>query len=1048
MRIADLKQLNNIREKRLKQILPDRPRISVGMGTCGIGNGAEEVYKELEKILRKSKAGISLGKVGCFGFCADEPIVNIYIPGKPLILLSKVTPKDAAKIVEKTAKGDIYKERVLCKIEEWDHITGKITYGRGFPEVPNWNDVPFFKAQKKIVLRDCGLIDPDNIEDYIAIGGYQPLYKALTGLTPEKVIAELKISKLRGRGGAGFPTWRKWDIMRGVKADKKFVVCNADEGDPGAYMNRNEIESDPHMLIEGMAIAGYAMGAASGVVYIRAEYPLAVERLKKAIKEAQDYGLLGKNILGTGFNFDISIVEGAGAFVCGEETALIFSLEGKPGRPRPRPPFPAEKGLWQKPTTINNVETLSNVAAIISKGGAWFARTGTENSAGTKVFSLVGKVKNTGLVELPFGSPLVSLIYQMGEGSGNDKVIKSVQSGGPSGGCIPANLFDSKIDYETLADLGAILGSGGMVVMDQDNCMVDVARYFIEFTTSESCGKCTPCREGLQQALKILKDITEGKGRLEDLKTLEDLGRVIKDTAICGLGQTAPNPVLTTLRYFRDEYEEHIKDKRCDAGVCQALFLSPCENSCPLHMNIPGFLQLVNEKRMDEAYESILRDNPFPASSGRICHFHCKMRCRREDIDDPVSQGEVHRFVADEMHKKSKDKAVMKVLLKEKLSPSGKKVAIVGGGPAGLTAAYYLARLGHSVTVFEAKRKAGGILMFGIPSYRLPKDVLEREIGFIRDFGVKFIFNSNVTEEKLKAFDKTFDAVFLATGAYKEMDLDIPGRDLKGVLRGTEYLEEAAGGKKPSIGKKVAVIGAGNVAIDAARTAYRLGCDVTIVYRREKADMPANKDEIKEAEREGIRFIFLAAPKTIIGEKGKVKGLEISKMKPGDFDLSGRRRPVASSESETIPVDAVILAIGERVDSAFISSIGIEANKDGTIKVDKSSLKTAKPKFYAGGDLVMGPATAVEAMAQGRKAAEAIDRELMAENRFNLLFKKFKYKNEVPLEPAPEGRRYPKALPVKSRKNNFREVSLGLCWDDVNTETNRCLRCDVKELSK
>ncbi|MFA5339789.1 MAG: FAD-dependent oxidoreductase [Candidatus Omnitrophota bacterium] len=1045
MIIADLEHLNNERDKRLRQILSHRPRISVGMGTCGIGNGADEVYKELEKSLRSKKAEISLGKVGCFGFCADEPVVNIYMPGKPLIILSKVKPKDAAKIVEKTMKGDIYKERVLCKIEEWDHITGKVIYGRGFPGVPIWNEVPFFRGQKKIVLRDCGLIDPENIDDYIAVGGYQSLYKAITSMTPEKIIEELKISKLRGRGGAGFPPWRKWEIMRGIKADKKFVVCNADEGDPGAYMNRNEIESDPHMLIEGIAIAAYTMGATGGIIYVRAEYPLAVQRIKKALVQAEEWGFLGKNIMGTNFNFDIQIVEGAGAFVCGEETALIFSLEGKPGRPRPRPPFPAERGLWDKPTTINNVETLSNVPAIIARGGQWFAQTGTSASAGTKVFSLVGKVKNTGLVELPFGSPVLSLIYQMGEGSGKNKVIKSVQSGGPSGGCIPASLFNSKIDYENLAQLGAILGSGGMVVMDQDNCMVDVARYFIEFTTAESCGKCTPCREGLQQALKILKDITEGRGKMEDIKTLEDLGKVIKDTAICGLGQTAPNPVLTTLKYFRDEYEEHIRDKRCDAGVCQSLFLSPCENSCPLHMNIPGFLELVNEKQMDDAYDLILRDNPFPASSGRICHFHCKMRCRREDIDDPVSQGEIHRFVADNRHKYGKDKAVMRRLLKEKLPPTGKKIAVVGGGPAGLTAAYYLARLGHSVTVYEEKPKAGGVLMYGIPSYRLPKDVLEREIKFIKDFGVKFIFNSKVSEKKLRELESSFDAVFLATGAYKEMDLDIPGRDLKGVLRGTEYLEQVATGKKPIIGKKVAIMGAGNVAIDAARTAFRFGSDVTVVYRREKEDMPANKEEIKEAEHEGIKFVFLAAPKSIIGEKGKVKGIEISKMKPGEFDLSGRRRPVATDVYEAITCNSVILAIGERVDSGFIRNVGIDANEDGTIKVDRSTLQTVDPKVYAGGDLVMGPATAVEAMAHGRKAAEAMDRELMGEERLSLLSKKFKYKNEVPLEPSPEGRRYPKVLSVKARKKNFKEVSLGLCWDDVKTETTRCLRCDVKE---
>jgi NADH-quinone oxidoreductase subunit F len=503
MIIRNAENLKSVREEGLKKILPSCPRIAVGMGTCGIGNGAEDIFRALQKVLAKKKMPVFLTKVGCFGFCAQEPLVNITLPGRPLVILDRVSAKDAEAIVREVACGEIKPKRALCKIDSWDHITGNIYYGSGFAQIPSWNELPFFKWQKKIVLRNCGLINPEDIEEYIAIGGYQALLTVLRDLKPEAVIAEVKKSKLRGRGGAGFSTGLKWEFMHKEGSAKKYVICNADEGDPGAYMNRNEAESDPHMLLEGMIIGAYAMKASSGVIYVRAEYPLAVERVKKAIADARKFGLLGNNILGSGFSFDLELVEGAGAFVCGEETALISSLEGRAGRPNPRPPFPAQKGYLGKPTNINNVETWSNIPVVMAKGADWFKSTGTENSSGTKVFSLVGKIKNTGLVELPLGSSLRTLVYNIAPA-----LVRIKDKGGaerrPSGGCIPASLFDTPIDYETLASLGAIMGSGGMVVMDDDNCMVDVARYFTEFTAGESCGKCTPCREGLTQSLNIL----------------------------------------------------------------------------------------------------------------------------------------------------------------------------------------------------------------------------------------------------------------------------------------------------------------------------------------------------------------------------------------------------------------------------------------------------------------------------------------------------------------------------------------------------------------
>lgn len=569
MKIIDSQTLNSVRETGLSKYLPPKLRIAIGMDTCGIGNDAERIFEAFSKGLRQAGIDALVTRTGCFGFCSAEPLVNIQFPGKPLVMLHRLKLSDVPGIIEQLSRETIPVEKALCRIEAWDHLTGRVEFGKGLENLPLWNEIPFFKPQKKIVLRDSGLINPQDIDEYIAVGGYSSLLKALTQMTPQQVIEEIKNSKLRGRGGAGFPAGKKWELMAVKQAEKKYIICNADEGDPGAYMNRNEIESDPHMMIEGMLIGAYAMGASEGIIYIRAEYPLAVQRLKLAVKQAEQYGLIGEAIFGAKFNFKFTIVEGAGAFVCGEETALIASIEGKAGRPRLRPPFPAEKGLYGLPTTINNVETWCNVPAIIAKGSAWFTETGTQNSAGTKVFSLVGKIKNTGLVELPLGKSLDTIIYDVGEGAGTGKEIKAVQTGGPSGGCVPANKFNTPVDYESLNALGTIMGSGGIVVMDTDNCMVDVARYFTEFTSAESCGKCTPCREGLYQALKILERITEGRATEGDLDELKNLAEVIRDTALCGLGQTSANPVLTTLEYFRKEYDEHIKDKRCEAGICK-----------------------------------------------------------------------------------------------------------------------------------------------------------------------------------------------------------------------------------------------------------------------------------------------------------------------------------------------------------------------------------------------------------------------------------------------------------------------------------------------
>ena len=1046
MKITDVAALELVKQRGLKKILPDTPKISVGMGTCGIGNGAREVYESLEHAVKAKKAAIQLSVVGCFGFCAEETVVNCYLPGKPLVILHKVTPRDAENIVQSLSQGVMPLKKALCKIERWNFYTSKIEFGTGLPGVPNWNEIPFFKGQTKLVLRNAGLINPEDIEEYVAVGGYSSLLKALTQMSREQVLEEVKTSKLRGRGGAGFPTAIKWEMMKRIETDRKFIICNADEGDPGAYMNRNEIESDPHSLIEGMLIGAYVMGASEGVMYVRAEYPLAVQRFRKAAEVARACGLLGKNIFGSSFGIDLSYVQGAGAFVCGEETALIASIEGKAGRPIPRPPYPAQKGLWERPTNINNVETWFNVPLIVAIGGAEFAKFGTQNSTGTKVFSLVGKIKNTGLVELALGTTLDKIIYQMGEGTGSKKKVRAIQTGGPSGGCVPVEHFNTPVDYESLTKLGTIMGSGGMVVMDQDNCMVDVARYFVEVTASESCGKCAPCREGLSQALSILNKITSGDATMEDLENLEDLAYSIKDSSLCGLGQTSANPVLTTLKYFREDYEKHIVQKRCKAGVCDKLFMALCENSCPLHMNIPGYLQLLKEGRIEEAFELTLRDNPLPGTVGRICYFHCQMRCRRDMIDDPVSQGEIHRYLADTMYKMGKEREIYQRLIKEKLSPTGKNIAIVGAGPAGLTAAYYLVRLGHGVTVYESHAKAGGILQYGIPAYRLPKDSLNKELELFRKLGVKFVFKTRIGKDlSFKSLQKQYDAVFIAIGAQKDVELDIPGRHLDGVLLGYEFLEHLGTGKQPRIGKKVVVVGAGNVAIDAARSCLRLGADVTIVYRRDAHEMPANAHEISDAMDENIHFMFMSAPKRIVADpKGKVAGLEIHKMKFDGFDHAGRKRPIETGESALVECNTVILAVGEKVEFEHAGEVGLDVRPNGAIRAHQPSCKTNLPKVYAGGDAITGPATVSEAMGIARHAAESIDFDLMKEKRFHRLFREFTYKDEVVTEPEVNGKIEPKKIPVRERVSSFQEVLNGYTGEEALQEAARCLRCDVK----
>ncbi len=1006
-------------------------------GSGCISSGSKKVEENLTKTLVEYNLQneIQIIETGCRGACEQGPLLLVYPEG---VIYRKLKPEDSRIIVEEHFLKGRLVEQLLFTEPGKDLIISKL------------EEIPFFKKQTRFVLRNCGTTDPLKIEEYIARDGYLALGKALLEMTPEGVIDEMKTSGIRGRGGAGFPTGVKWEYCRKTESNQKYIICNADEGDPGAFMDRSVLEGSSYSVVEGMTIAAYAIGASQGYVYVRAEYPLAVERLSLAIKRAREIGLLGKNILGSGFNFDIEIRIGAGAFVCGEETALLSSIEGKRGEPRPRPPYPAQKGLWGKPTVINNVETLANVPLIIHHGSSWFRSMGTEKSPGTKIFALAGKINNSGLVEVPMGMPLKEVIYEIGGGIPEGKTFKAALTGGPSGGVIPAQHINTPLDFESLADLGSIMGSGGLIVLDNTACMVDIAQFFLTFTADESCGKCPPCRAGTKELLKILNRITHGTGTMEDLDKIESLALLIKSSSLCGLGQTAPNPVLSTLRHFRHEYEAHILDKRCPAGVCSDLMVSPCENECPININVPGYLQLVLEDKVFDAYDLILESNPLPAVCGRVCHHPCEEVCRRAQLDQPVAIDNVKRYIVDYVFSHWEEyKKQSKVGNLPPIPKNNHRVAIIGAGPAGLTAAYFLAKLGYKTTIFEANPEPGGMLRYAIPEYRLPKALLNREIQNILDLGVELKLNTivgeDITIEDLK--HQGFEVIFISTGAQKGQLIKLTGDNLEGVLSGLDFLKRVNSGEKVLVGEKVVVVGGGNVAIDASRTALRLGSkEVTILYRREKEDMPAEPHEIEEAEHEGVKFIFLGSPSAIFGEDSKVNGIRYTRMTLGEYDDGGRRRPVSTNEELILDCDNVILAVGQITETAgLLSATGLELSKGGFVLTNKHTLETSIPMIYSGGDVVTGPATVSGAMGQGKRFARTIDSYFNGEDRLSLIKASYDYAKEIPPDQEEQEREKPETISLSRRTNNFREVVKTYSAEQARKECNRCLRCDVKE---
>jgi NADH-quinone oxidoreductase subunit F len=1022
------------------RLLEERPAVRktvvVSSGTCGQASGsvriAEAFRREIDR--RGLSDEVRLETTGCHGFCELEPNVVIYPRG---VFYRNLGPEDVPAIVGETLVGD----RVIPSLVFEDPATGARTELQ--------TDIPYYGKQLRLLTENNLHLDPTRIEDYILLDGYQALGKVLFDMTSEEVIREITASGLRGRGGAGFPTGRKWQLCRDSAADRRYIICNADEGNPGTFMDRSILGANPHSVIEGMIIGAYAMGAAEGYVYVRMEAPNALRMVTLARDAARKCGLLGRSILGSEFHFDIQVVEGAGAFVCGEETSLMASIEGRRASPRQRPPFPAQSGLWGKPTNINNVETWANVPLIISRGAAWYSGIGTEKSKGTKIFSLVGKIRQAGNIEVPMGISLREIVYDIGGGIKDGKRFKAIQTGGPSGGCLPAAMLDLTIDYDNLVQAGSTMGSGGMIVMDETTCMVDIARHYLHFTQEESCGKCVPCRVGTRQMHDILVRITEGRGEEKDLERLESLGQAIMAASLCGLGQAAPKPVLSTLRHFKDEYLEHIRNKKCPSLVCKEIVSAPCQYACPIGQEAPVYIALAAQNRLQEALDVIYKDNPLPFVCGRVCDHPCETVCEAGKTARPIAVRGIKRSVLDWARREGRRPSLPGPTLRDEA------VAVVGAGPAGLTAAYFLAVNGFAVTVFEAAEAPGGTLRALVPDFRLPKEVLELDIEHIREAGVtietKAALGRDFSLDDL--FQRGFKAVLIAVGARKPRRNKLPGENAQGVLGAAEFLGSSKSGTRTALGKRVGVVGGGWLALDAARAAVRTpGCEkVTLFFGGQEQHLGADRADIESAAGEGVEFCYLCAPVSILAEKDKVKGLECRKLELGAADENGRRalKPVPRSGFR-VELEAVIMAAGGG--SGFLSAAkkeGLETTGSGDLAVDGLTPATNRPGVFGGGEAAAGPLTIVQAMAWGRRAAESIARYVEGDPsrpeakpvRPSVYVREYdRSSGPRALEDRPDMPRLPEA----KRKKNHREVETGLSDDTATREARRCLRCELR----
>lgn len=1023
--LISLADLDGIKKRYREELSNYKYQVLVCGGTGCISSQCGVVKETLIKLVEdhQLQSQVAVIETGCMGICAVGPVLLI-LPDE--IMYTEVNPSKMAEIfASHIIEGNVKEEYTFFDQASDQHI-------------PKISEIDFFKNQMKIVLKNCGQIDYASLEAYIAQDGYSALAKAIHSMSDLHVIEEVKRSGLRERGGDGLQAGIQWEAVRNAKSDPKYIVCNAAEGDSKAIIDRTILEGDPHCVIEGMLLAGYAMGATLGYIHVNVEYSLAAERLGAAIEEARRCGLLGGRILGTDFAFDLEIDWGAGVFAGGGETSLLESMAGKRGEPKERPSFPFEQGLFDKPTMIHNCETFSHVPPIVLRGADWYTQNGTETSKGTKVFALTGDIVNQGIVEVPMGMSLGDILFKLGGGIPEGKSFKAVQAGGSSGGYISKEFLNTPVDDDALSRLGALMGSGELQVMNEDTCIVDRAVKLMEFIQEQSCGKCLPCRVGTQRMLEIVERFTKGEGHEGDIELLEELGDSIRLSAMCPLGQTAANSILSTIQYFREEYKEHVQDKFCRAGVCTDLFVSPCENACPVGINVPGYLALISVGRYRDAYDLIKQENPFPAVCGRICTHPCESKCRRGQLDEPIAIADLKRFVSDYAFKQGV------TVSKEGAHPkNGKSIGIIGAGPSGLTCGYYLARLGYDVDVYEAHSLAGGVLAFGIPEYRLPNEILAYEIDLIEQVGVKIHLNMKIGKDiGFTELRKKHDAIYIASGSQISNKMNLPSEDLPGVIHGLDFLREVNLGHEVQVGKSVVVIGGGNTALDAARTALRMGAKVKVLYRRTLEDMPADLIEIHEAIEEGIEILPLVAPVRFIGED-KISELECVRMELGLFDAGGRRRPSVKERSNfTIQVDTVIPAVSQSADLLFVDRNEVAITEWGTLMTAKDTLMTTLEGVFAGGDVARGPDVAVTAIADGKKAAISMDLFLGGKGVLD--------KGEVINFPPPtddadllDHERYVmEILAPETRKNTFAEVGRGYHKLKAIAESMRCLRCD------
>jgi NADH-quinone oxidoreductase subunit F len=1013
---------------------PDHRWVAICTGTGCSASASVEIGQALQAELNHHGLAeqVEVRCTGCFGFCAQGPIMVVY-PDETFY--NQVSSDHVKEIVQEHLVGGRPVEKILYHDPASETIVEK------------WHEIGFYGKQQRVLLENCGLIDPENIDHYKARGGYQALQKVLTGLTPEQVIDEVTQSGLRGRGGGGFSVGVKWGLARKTPKWPKYVICNADEGDPGAFMDRSLLEGDPHSVIEGMLIAGYAIGAEIGYIYCRAEYPLAIRRLEIALTQARALGLLGRNILGSDFSFDILIKEGAGAFVCGEETALMASIEGERGQPWPRPPYPAVSGLWNQPSNVNNVKSFAYIPRIIRLGAAWFRQIGSAGSPGTAVFALTGMVNRTGLIEVPMGITLRDIIFDIGGGILNGRKFKAVQTGGPLGGCLPEAYLDTPVDFDSLRAAGAVMGSGGMIVADETTCMVEFTKYFLQFACDESCGKCPPCRIGSVRMLEILERITAGKGEPADIERIRYLAKGMQRGSLCALGQLTPSPVLSVLRHFEDEFWAHISEGRCPAASCQKLVRAPCVSACPAGVDVPAYLALVAQGRYAEALAVHRESNPFAMICGRVCPAFCEGVCRRGQVDDSIAIRQVKRFMADEYYSEAWTPPRL-------APPKNIKVAIIGAGPCGLTAGLRLAQQGYTVTVFERMPQPGGMMTYGIPAYRLPREPLLAEIDHIRRAGVEIRCNvelgSDFTIKSLQA--DGYKAIILALGAHRSRSMGVHGEKKQGVYHGVQLLRDIALGKLPNLaGKRVVVAGAGDTAMDAARSALRLGAqEVHIVYRRTEQEAPALKEELEGAREEGVQFHFLVTPVAILGDEA-VTGVRLQRQALGDFDSSGRRRPEPIPGSEfDMPCELLVPAIGQ---VTWVDDESLGLHRKSTFEVGKAFELSDVPGVFAAGDAVTGPATVVQSVAHGNQVALTVDHWLTSGQLGGVYYQPKRH--DIPqlfdLNEYAEARR-PQAniLSPQERlaRQNFAEVEMGFEARTIQEECKRCLRCDLEWLQR